>query len=53
MLLGKNKNKKCYDKLITSLRTAQAKEYSIDKEQTAYDDLLDSLRLSMKGYNIK
>jgi hypothetical protein len=42
-----------YYTLIVSLRTAQAKEYSLDKEQTSYDDLLDSLRLSMKGYNIK
>jgi hypothetical protein len=42
-----------YEKLITSLRTAQANEYSLDKEQTSYDDLLDALRLSLKGYNIK
>ncbi|MGI8719967.1 MAG: hypothetical protein ACR2KF_05540 [Nitrososphaeraceae archaeon] len=34
-----------YEKLIISLRTAQAIEYSLDKEQTSYDDLLDSLRL--------
>jgi hypothetical protein len=39
-----------YEKLIVSLRTAQAKEYSLDKEQTSYDDLLDALRLSLKGY---
>jgi hypothetical protein len=24
-----------------------------DKEQTSYDNLLDALRLSLKGYNIK
>ena len=36
-----------------SLRTAQAKEYSLDKEQTSYDDLLDALRLSLKGYQIE
>ncbi|HEY9399376.1 MAG TPA: hypothetical protein VIP29_05730 [Nitrososphaeraceae archaeon] len=42
-----------YEKLIISLRTAQAKEYSLDKEQTSYDDLLDALRLSLKGYNVK
>lgn len=41
-----------YEKLIISLRTAQAKEYSLDKEQTSYDDLLDGLKLSLKGYNI-
>ena len=42
-----------FDKIIVSLRTAQAKEYSLDKEQTSYNDLLDALRLSLKGYNIK
>jgi hypothetical protein len=42
-----------YDKLIVSLRTAQAKEYSLDREQTSYDDLLDALRLSLKGYNVR
>lgn len=41
-----------FDKLIVSLRTAYAKEYSLDKEQTSYDDMLDALRLSLKGYNI-
>ena len=44
---------KKYDKLLTSLRTAQANEYSLDKEQTSYSDSLDALRLSLKGYNIK
>ena len=42
-----------YDKLITSLRTAYAKELTLDKEQTSYDDLLDGLRLSLKGYQIE
>jgi hypothetical protein len=42
-----------YDKLIVSLRNAQAKEYSLDKEQTSYSDSLDALRLSLKGYNIR
>lgn len=37
-----------YEKLIISLRTAQAKEYSLDKEQTSYDDLLDTLRNEIK-----
>jgi len=31
----------------------QANEYSLDKEQTRYDNLLDALRLSLKGYNVK
>ena len=34
-----------YDKLIISLRTAYAKEYSLE-EQTNYSDSLDALRLS-------
>jgi len=42
-----------YDKLLTSLRTAYANELSLDKEQTSYNDLLDALRLSLKGYNIE
>ena len=40
-------------KTIISLRTAQANEYSLDKEQTSYDDLLDAIRPSLKGYNIE
>jgi hypothetical protein len=42
-----------YAKVITSLRTAYAKELSLNKEQTSYNDSLDALRLSLKGYNIK
>ena len=42
-----------HDKLLTSLRTAWAKELDFDKNQTSYDDMLDALRLSLKGYNIK
>lgn len=42
-----------HDKLLTSLRTAYAEELNLKKEQTSYDDLLDSLRLSLKGYQIK
>ena len=50
-LSGKTHTRK-YEKLIISLRTAQAKEYSLDKQQTSYDDSLDALRLSLKGYSI-
>jgi hypothetical protein len=52
-------NKRClaipkqYEKLMTSLRTAYTREYSLDKDQTSYNDLLDGLSLSLKGYNIK
>jgi len=42
-----------HDKLVLSLRTAIANEYSLNKEQTSYDDLLDALRLSLKGYKMK
>jgi hypothetical protein len=42
-----------FDKLIVGLRTAYANEYSLDKEQTSYDDSIDALRLSLKGYKIK
>jgi hypothetical protein len=42
-----------YDKLLTSLRTAYANELSLVKEQTSYNDLLDALRLGLKGYSIK
>jgi hypothetical protein len=41
-----------YDKLIISLRTAQVNEYSLDKESTSYDDMLDAMRLSLKCFNI-
>ena len=44
---------KQHQELITSLRTAKATNYSLDKQQTSYDDLLDACRLSLHGYNIK
>ena len=34
-----------FTKLITSLRTAVADKWSLDKEATSHDDLLDSFRL--------
>ena len=37
-----------YQKLTISLRKAQAKEYSIDRQETSYDDLLDALRFKFK-----
>jgi hypothetical protein len=42
-----------YDKLITWLRTAWADELSLDKKETNYDDLLDALRLGLKGFNFE
>jgi hypothetical protein len=42
-----------HDKLLTSLRTAYAEELNLKKEQTSYDDLLDALRLALKGYTLQ
>lgn len=39
-----------FDKLITSLRTAVANEYTLDKESTSFDDLLDAYRMSLRYY---
>jgi hypothetical protein len=39
--------------LIVSLGVAQSNEYSLLKEETSYDELLDEVRLSLKGYNLK
>jgi len=39
-----------FDKLEIALRSAQATEYSLDKDETSYDDLLDALRLAIWGY---
>lgn len=39
--------------LITSLKTAQATEWSLDKENTVYDDDLDCLRMLLKKVNVK
>ena len=41
-----------FDKLLLSLRTAYANEYSLDKNNTSYSDSLDALRLSLKGFKI-
>jgi hypothetical protein len=41
---------KRFDKLLTSLRTAVANEYGLDKEQTSYNDILDAFRLSLQFY---
>jgi hypothetical protein len=39
-----------FDKLLTSLRTAVANEYKLDKEQTSYNDILDAFRLALQFY---
>jgi hypothetical protein len=42
-----------FDKLLTSLRTAVATDYKLDKEQTSFNDILDAFRLSLQFYNRK
>jgi hypothetical protein len=37
-------------KIEIALRSTQAKEYVLDKEETSYDDILDALRLAVWGY---
>jgi hypothetical protein len=44
---------KRFEKLLTTLRTAVANEYKLDKEQTSYHDILDALRLSLQLYERK
>ena len=39
-------------KLLTSLRTAYANELTLNKDQTSYSDLLDGLRLALKGFEL-
>lgn len=34
-----------YDKLVTSLRSATAEEYRLDKDDTVHSDIFDSFRL--------
>jgi hypothetical protein len=43
-------HKERFDKLITSLRTAVANEYKLDKTETSFSDLLDAFRLSLTFY---
>jgi hypothetical protein len=39
-----------FEKLITSLRTAVANEYKLQKEETSYNDILDAFRLALQFY---
>ena len=41
-----------YDRLIISLRTATAKELTLDKDDSSYNDSFDALRLACKGFQI-
>jgi hypothetical protein len=39
-----------FEKLIVALSTATEVDGSLDKDDTSYDDILDSFRLSLKNY---
>jgi hypothetical protein len=39
-----------FDQVVTALRTAQATEGLLNKEDTVFDDTLDSLRLNLSYY---
>lgn len=39
-----------FDKLITSLRTAVAEEYILEKESTSYTEIFEAYRLALKLY---
>jgi hypothetical protein len=41
---------KCFDKLLTGLRTAVANEYKLDKEVTSYNDIVDAFRSALTFY---
>jgi len=38
---------------LTAVRTAWAKELSLDKNVSVYNDALDALRLALRAYSIK
>jgi hypothetical protein len=40
-----------FSKLTTSLRTAVADEWSLDKEATSHDDLFDAFRMSLQFWH--
>jgi hypothetical protein len=42
-----------FNKLESALRTAWSIGFDLDKDQTMYDDSLDSLRLMLKGVRFK
>lgn len=41
-----------FSKLLTSMRTCYANEWDLDKRRTLFSDLLDGLRLSLKGFEL-
>jgi len=47
-----NNSEFCYFSSIV-IKNRLPLDYSLDKEQTSYNDLLDALRLSLKDYQIE
>ena len=47
-----NNSEFCYYSSIV-IKNRLPIDYSLDKEQTSYSDLLDAFRLALKGYNIE
>ena len=47
-----NNSEFCYFSSIV-IKNRLPLDYSLDKEQTSYSDVLDALRLALKGYNIE
>jgi len=47
-----NNSEFCYFSSIV-IKSRLPLDYSLDKEQTSYSDVLDALRLALKGYNIE
>jgi hypothetical protein len=41
-----------FSKLLTSMRTCYANEWDLDKRRTLFSDLLDGLRLALKGFEL-
>jgi hypothetical protein len=42
-----------FDKLITALRGAMAKEYKLYKDESPFNDLTDSFRLACEFYRLE
>ena len=47
-----NNSEFCYFSSIV-IKNRLPLDYSLDKEQTSYSDVVDALRLALKGYNIE
>jgi hypothetical protein len=39
--------------MITFINNLYAEELNLKKDQTSYDDLLDAIRMALKGYQIE